>query len=178
MTVNNRFQATVLAIFCVLASACSKPVGDTNKNASPAAAEPTPVTSTGVVKVIPEELTLNKGESGTAIVRLQIQNGYHVNANPPSFPYLIPTQLELGGAKNILAGKITYPDPLTRTFSFADAPLKVYEGEAVIKAEVNTRAAAESGKHNLSAKLRVQACDDNVCYPPGVIDLVVPVTVK
>ena len=178
MTLNHRFHATVFALFCVFASACSRPVGDTNKNGSPAAGEPTPVTSTGVVKATPEELTLNKGEPGTVIVRLQIQNGYHVNANPPSFPYLIATQLELAGAKNVLIGAITYPDPVTRKFSFADAPLKVYEGEAIIKAVINTHQAAEAGKHNLSAKLRVQACDDNVCYPPGTIDLVVPVTIK
>jgi hypothetical protein len=38
--------------------------------------------------------------------------------------------------------------------------------------------AAEPGKHNLSAKLRVQACDDQVCYAPGTIDLTIPVTVK
>lgn len=178
MTVNNRFHATVLTIFCVLASACSGPVGDANKNGSSAVAESTPVTSTGVVKATPEELTLTRGEPGTAIVRLQIQNGYHVNANPPSFRYLIPTQLELGGAKNIVAGAITYPAPLTKKFSFADEPLKVYEGEAIIKAVLNAQPAAEAGKHNLSAKLRVQACDDNVCYPPGTIDLMVPVTVK
>jgi thioredoxin:protein disulfide reductase len=178
VTVNNRFHATVLTIFFALASACSSRVGDTNKTGSPAAAEPTPVTSTGVVKATPEELTLTRGEPGTAIVRLQIQNGYHVNANPPSFPYLIPTQLELAGAKNVVVGAIAYPAPLTKKFSFADDPLKVYEGEAIIKAVINAQPAAEAGKHNLSAKLRVQACDDNVCYPPGMIDLTVPVTVK
>jgi len=37
---------------------------------------------------------------------------------------------------------------------------------------------ATAGKHNLSAKLRVQACDDKVCYAPGAIDVTVPVTVK
>ena len=175
MTIKNR--ATVLAIFCVLASACSKPVGDTNKAASPAGDEP--VTSTGVVKVTPEELTLVKGESGTANVRLQIQNGYHVNANPATFPYLIATQLEITTAGGVSVGAITYPDALTKTFSFsADAPLKVYEGDTTVRAMLKADAAAQTGKHNLSAKLRVQACDDQVCYPPGTIDLTVPVTIK
>ena len=61
MTINNRFRVTVFAIFCVLATACSKPAGDTNKNGSPAKVSPAgneTITSTGVVKVNPEELTL------------------------------------------------------------------------------------------------------------------------
>jgi hypothetical protein len=56
--------------------------------------------------------------------------------------------------------------------------LKVYEGETIVQAMVKAGPAAETGRHNLSAKLRVQACDDAVCYAPGTMDLSVPVTVK
>lgn len=177
MTFTNRFYAAVLTIFCLLASACSRSAVDTNKNESPAAGEP--ITSTGVVKANPEELTLAKGESGMAVVRLQIQKGYHVNANPPSLRYLIPTELQLTPAGGISVEFITYPDALTKTFSFSpDVPLKVYEGETIVKASLKANASAETGPHNLSAKLRVQACDDQVCYPPGTIDLTLPVTIK
>jgi hypothetical protein len=131
-----------------------------------------------VVKVTPEELTLAKGESGYAVVRLQIQNGYHINANPASFPYLIATELQLPPASGITVSFVIYPEPLTKTFAFADQPLKVYEGDTAVKAMVRATPAAAAGQHNLSAKLRVQACDDQVCYVPGTIDLTVPVTVK
>jgi len=47
-----------------------------------------------------------------------------------------------------------------------------------VKAMLKAAQSAETGRHNLSAKLRVQACDDQVCYPPGVMDLTVPVTIK
>jgi thiol:disulfide interchange protein DsbD len=56
--------------------------------------------------------------------------------------------------------------------------LKVYEGDTPVKAMLKAGPSATAGTHNLSAKLRVQACDDRVCYPPGVIDLSVPVTIK
>jgi len=56
--------------------------------------------------------------------------------------------------------------------------LKVYEGETIVKAMLKAGPSAQAGRHNLSAKLRVQACDDQVCYPPGVMDLSVPVAVK
>jgi DsbC/DsbD-like thiol-disulfide interchange protein len=169
---------TLIVVACVLLSACSKPAADANKPASAPGTEPPRIASTNVVKVNPEELTLGKGESGQAIVRLQIQNGYHVNANPPSFSYLKATELELTPAHGVSVEFMTYPDPLTKTFSFSEAPLKVYEGETTLKAMLKASPSAEAGKHNLSAKLRVQACDDEVCYPPGTIDLTVPVTIR
>jgi hypothetical protein len=37
---------------------------------------------------------------------------------------------------------------------------------------------AKKGQQSIPAKLRIQACDDQVCYPPGSIDIAIPVTVK
>jgi len=109
---------------------------------------------------------------------VQIQQGYHINAKPPSFSYLKATELELTPANGLSVAFITYPDPLTKSFSFADAPLKVYEGDTLVKAKLKAAPSAETGKHNLSAKLRVQACDDQVCYAPGTIDLTIPVAIR
>ena len=154
--------------------ACAKaPTNDTqNTSESPA------INSVDVVKANAQELTVAAGESGEALVRLQIKDGYHVNANPASFSYLIPTQLELTPAEGVAVEFITYPDPLTRKFSFSEKPLAVYEGETTLKARLKADKASKPGTHNLSAKLRVQACDDKVCYAPGSIDLVVPVNIK
>jgi hypothetical protein len=135
------------------------------------------ITSTGVVKATPIATTLAKGESGVAIVRLSIENGYHVNANPPSFPYLIATEIEITPAAGISVDFINYPNGLTKKFSFAEGPLSVYEGETDLKVQLSAKS-AQPGKHNLSAKLRVQACDDQVCYAPGTMDLTLPVTVR
>jgi hypothetical protein len=179
VTLNNASSSAILiALVLLLSAACAKRAGDTNQSAAAGTNEPPRIASTDVVKATPEELTLAKGESGYAIVRLQIQNGYHINANPPTFPYLKATELELTPANGITVDFVVYPDALTKKFSFADEPLKVYEGETIVKAMVKAGPSAPSGRHNLSAKLRVQACDDTVCYPPGVMDLSVPVAVK
>jgi DsbC/DsbD-like thiol-disulfide interchange protein len=140
--------------------------------------EPPRINSIDVVKALPQETTLAQGESGVVPVRLQIKNGYHVNANPPSQSYLKATEIEIKPAEGISVEFITYPDPLVRTFAFSETPLKVYEGETELKVELKADKRASQGKHNLSAKLRVQACDDKVCYAPGAIDLTVPVNVK
>ena len=140
--------------------------------------EPPPIKSVDVVKATPQETTLAPGESGVVLVRLQIKDGYHVNANPPSQSYLKPTQIELKPAEGISVEFITYPDPLIRTFAFSETPLKVYEGATEIRVNLKADMRASPGKHNLSAQLRVQACDDKVCYAPGAMDLIVPVNVK
>jgi hypothetical protein len=127
---------------------------------------------------MPQETTLAPGESGDALVHLQIQNGYHVNANPPSQSYLKATEIELKPQENISVEFITYPDPLVRTFAFSETPLKVYEGETNLKLRFLADKTAKPGKHNLSATLRVQACDEKVCYAPGALAVTVPVNVK
>jgi len=73
---------------------------------------------------------------------------------------------------------ITYPNGLRKKFSFEERPLSVYEGETDLKVRLTATKTAKPGEHNLSAKLRVQACDDQVCYAPGTMDLTLPVTVK
>jgi len=161
-----------LLLLCLLITACAKTGTNTTDN------EPPRINSVDVVKAMPQETTLAPGESGDALVRLQIQNGFHVNANPPSQSYLKATEIELKPQQGISVEFITYPDPLLRTFSFSETPLKVYEGETNLKLRLHAEKTTTAGKHNLSAKLRVQACDDKVCYAPGAIDVTVPVNVK
>jgi hypothetical protein len=130
------------------------------------------------VKATPQPVTLAAGESGDALVTLQITNGYHVNANPPTLSYLKATELEIPPAEGISVEFMTYPNALTKKFAFAEKPLAVYEGQTILKARLKADKSAKSGSHNLSAKLRVQACDESVCYAPGTLDVTVPVNIK
>jgi len=167
-----RPQWAISLYLCLLVVGCSnsQPPANTNQKRG--------VTSTGVVKATPVAATVTRGESGDAIVRLKIDTGYHVNANPPSFSYLIATELDLTPAAGISVDFLTYPTGLTKKFSFSDQPLAVYEGETDLKVRLSAAKSAQPGEHNLSGKLRVQACDDQVCYAPGTMDLTLPVTVK
>ena len=168
-------RIVLFSLLVVFAAACSK--APTNSTA-PSPQEPAPIRSTDVVKATPQETTLARGEAGDAVVSLKIAGGYHVNANPPTYSYLKATELELQPSAGIAVQFITYPDGLTKKFPFAEKPLSVYEGDILVKAKLQAAASAQPGKHNLSAKLRVQACDDKVCYAPGALDLTIPVNIK
>ncbi len=169
----------LLLLSLVLIGCARTPTNNTATTTSESnASEPPSINSVDVVKAEPQEATLAPGGSGEAVVLVKIANGYHVNANPPSQPYLKATEFELKPAEGISVGFIVYPDPLVRKFSFSEIPLKVYEGNTQLKVNLKAEKKAAPGKHNLSAKLRVQACDDKVCYAPGALDVVVPVNIK
>ena len=158
-------------------SDASKPKTDViiSSNSTP---ETKKVTSAGVVNAQPQPAEIAAGRSGEAVVRLVIQNGYHVNANPPTYPYLIATELQIKPSEGVTVGKVTYPPPITGTFAFAEKPLAVYEGTTELKAELNADKTAPRGSRSVPATLRIQACDNQVCYPPGKVDLQIPVTIK
>jgi hypothetical protein len=168
-------------ILLVVTSACSSPNANSGREAATA---PTPspstqrITSQSVVKVDPQPVEIPAGGSGDSVVRLTIQNGYHLNANPPTYPYLKATELEIKPGEGVTVGKVTYPQAKTGTFAFAEKPLAVYEGTTELKAELKADKTAPKGNRSMTAVLRIQACDDQVCYPPGTVDLQIPVTIK
>ena len=167
----------VLLLLCCLAAACAKT--PTEQSAAGATAnEAQKIKSTDVVRATPREATIKRGDSADVVVPIKITHGYHVNANPPTFSYLKATELEVPQTAGLSVEFVRYPDPLKKKFSFSEQELAVYEGEVIIKARVKAETSAQTGKRNLSAKLRVQACDDKVCYAPGVLDLTLPVDIK
>jgi thiol:disulfide interchange protein DsbD len=160
-------------------SACSGSSGGSATTPTPAAAPPQgPATSVKFVKASVAEVQIPAGGSAEAIVKLTIQSGYHVNANPPTFSYLKATEVLVQTGEGLSVGFITYPTAQTKTFSFAEKPLAVYEGQATIKVMLKATASAPKGGRSLPTKLNVQACDDQVCYPPGTLELSLPATVK
>jgi DsbC/DsbD-like thiol-disulfide interchange protein len=109
-------------------------------------------------------------------VELEITRGFHVNANPATFPYLIATEVQPGQVDGITVGKIDYPAGVARKFEFADQPLSVYEGKVTIPIPL-TVAPDAKGERTLPLKLRVQACDNEKCLPPATLNSAIAINV-
>lgn len=143
---------------------------------------PTPtgprISSESVVKASSDLTEVPVGGFGDAIVKVTVQNGYHINANPPSFPYLVPTELDIPDTEEISINNTHYPPPLVKKFSFADQPIRVYEGETQLKVALLATKTAGKGQRSLPGILRIQACDDQVCYAPGSIVISLPVVIE
>jgi len=184
---NNCVLILCLSLLLVF-TACSQ---DGNKAAKEAAgtssnASGNPDSSAGkdppkdVVRAEAGNVEIKAGATAEAAVKLTIAKGYHINGNPPSFPYLKPTELEVEPGGGITAGSApVYPPAVSRNFAFSkDGPLAVYEGEVVIKVSLNAAGSAKKGLQTLKAKVRVQPCDEEACYLPRTIETTIPVTVK
>jgi len=174
MTRYTRILLTCLTML-VVSAACSRP---TPNSASPSDPPAQRITSEGVVRAAAQRVEIPAGGSAEATVRLTIQSGYHVNANPPTFPYLKATALEISPSDGVSVAFVTYPNALNKKFAFAEQPLAVYEGDTDLKATLKADKAAKKGERSIPARLRIQACDDQVCYPPGTLELAMPVNVK
>jgi hypothetical protein len=131
------------------------------------------------VSVLPgAEVHIKAGSTGDAAVTVVVQDGFHINANPPSSPSFIATQLMLEPSNVLKAGKPVYPAPsANKKFQFSDGPLAVYEGSVIVKVPVKAAPGAPVGSSSLKGKVRAQPCDEEVCYPPRDLEVSIPVVV-
>ena len=118
----------------------------------------------------PPKLHAKRGDTVTAKVRAQLRPGYHCNSNTPSDDYLIPLKLTWN-ADPLQVGKVIYPKPQMEKYQFSEKPLSVFSGDFDITTEFAVPAKALSGPTIVSGKLRYQACNDTMCFPPKTVDV-------
>lgn len=108
------------------------------------------------------------GDGKEIAITLDIDPGYHINANPASFDYLIPTRVSFKGLAGI---EPRYPPATLIKPRFAPDGLKTYEGTVVIAGGLPVQ---PSHVGPIEAEIRVQACTDEVCLPPATLTVAVP----
>ena len=177
------FITGLLIVYTACAPASNAPVNSTNNStSSPTTGDETNIarpTPAEIVRVTVEPVEIERGATREASVRLRIADGYHINANPPSQDALIATDLQIvSHIDGVVTGAPIYPSGVTRRFSFSPQPLAVYEGEVEIRLPLRAPASLETSERNIAARLRVQPCDDTVCYPPRNFDFAIPVTIR
>ena len=164
----------VVALVVPLLNGCSKPA----TNQAPVAPQTNQRevrSSADVVSFGGTGTAITGGNNGEALVMLTIEPGYHVNANPATYPYLIATEVTAGKVEGVEVGKAVYPPAKKQKFEFADEPLAVYEGQVEVRLPINV---ASKGSRSLPLNVRVQACDHEKCFPPASLNTSVSVEVK
>jgi len=174
-----------LVLSMILFAACGRREGGGISSGTggwpPSSSSSSPIevsSSAQVVKVTTTPVEIAQNAFAEAIVKLSILPGYHVNANPATFSYLIATQVTPGKAEGIIAGKPTYPAAEKRKFQFEEQPLTVYEGDVQIRLSLRADSKATAGPRFMPINVRVQACDNEKCYPPANLETTIPIEVK
>jgi uncharacterized protein YyaL (SSP411 family) len=96
-------------------------------------------------------------------IELAIARGWHLNANPASYAYLIPTEVAIEGITPL---RVRYPASMRFAPRFVPEAIDVFEGRVVIEAFFAKGALAH---RDLVAQIKVQACSDTVCLPPETV---------
>ncbi len=132
-------------------------------------------------EVILERVAYAPGARVNGVVVMQVDKPYHVNSNPASEDYLIPTELKIEVGKGYKVGTIEYPKPIEKAFAFSEGkPIKIYEGRVPIRLQLTLDKTVPKGILTVKATLRYQACDDTTCYPPRrtPIEIKIPIADK
>ena len=112
---------------------------------------------------------VNRGKNRDEVVAdLTIKPGWHINANPASFEFLIPTSISFDG---VTPQSVRYPVATPFSVSFTPTVIAVYQGKVSVVAKF---VKGVLPKKTLRATLSTQACDETVCLPPAKIPFSVP----
>ena len=133
-------------------------------------AAPTPEPNISVVGYFATDKA-QKGKPVRVAIVIDVPSGYHINSNRPLESYLIATSVKVEPENGLRAGVVTYPRPVLRTFKFSNKQLSVYEGQARLKFSVSIPANYSDGSAKIKARVRLQSCNDEVCFPPKNYDL-------
>ncbi|HEX8161593.1 MAG TPA: protein-disulfide reductase DsbD N-terminal domain-containing protein [Pyrinomonadaceae bacterium] len=122
----------------------------------------------------------NKAQQGRpvqAAIVLDVPAGYHVNANKVGNKFSIPTTVKIDAPEGARVGPVSYPRGAVRTLKFSKDPLALYEGRAILRFTATFPAGFKTGETELRARVRYQACNDEVCYPPVTREITMPIAV-
>ena len=126
----------------------------------------------------PQKVVAKRNAEATAKISISLGQGYHANSNAPHESYLIPLKLTWTPAP-LEVEAVTYPKPHDEKYRFSpDQPLSVFTGNFDITTKFKVPADAVAGITILPGKLRYQACNNTMCFPPKTVDVKLPVEVQ
>ncbi len=110
---------------------------------------------------------------------LDVAPGWHLQANPASEPYLVPTTLAANAANTANAANaalaadaaelrgVAYPPADEMRVAFSQRPLAVYRGHVELTGEIRLPAGHPAGGAGAALlRLTYQLCDHDRCLPP------------
>jgi thiol:disulfide interchange protein DsbD len=132
----------------------------------------------GVLSVSPPAKVFAKpGAKVDAKISVLMQSGYHTNSNTPSESYLIPLRLTWTPG-TLEAAEVVFPKPHMEQYSFSPKPLSVFTGDFEIVTKFKVAVNAPAGPGVAIGKLRYQACNNNSCLAPKVVEVKLPYQIQ
>ncbi|HET6373745.1 MAG TPA: protein-disulfide reductase DsbD domain-containing protein, partial [Candidatus Polarisedimenticolia bacterium] len=122
--------------------------------------------------------SVRPGGRVSVTLRIDIQDGWHINSHTPSLDYLIPTDVKLEGPSAVSLAEASLPKERMVALGFAGKPISVYEGKQAITLVLQVAPDARPGPLEATAKLTYQACNNEACQPPAAIAILIPLSIQ
>lgn len=122
-------------------------------------------------KIYPYFDKLPRGGKCPVAIELMIDGDWHINANPASPDFLVPTEVKMTSSQKVRMTKVRYPKHELLTVEGQDEPSHVYGGKITIYVLLETDAAEKADKAEMDIEIRFQACNEKTCLPPDTIRL-------
>ena len=116
-------------------------------------------------------------ETFAVAVHLDIRPGWHINANPPSGDFLIPTSLTLNADWPLDFARVRYPAGRSQAFPALAETLSVYEEQVALWADLSLPKSSAGTVGDVRFLVQYQACDETRCLPPAELSQSVQVAV-
>ena len=118
---------------------------------------------------------MKRGGVVTGALKVIVLPGFHVNSDKPKDEFLIPLKLTWT-AGPLEAKAVTYPKP--EEIKVGNEMLNVFTGTFNLQTEFKAPPQSPVGTTAMTGRLRYQACNSEMCFRPGTIDIRLPVVIE
>lgn len=102
-------------------------------------------------------------------VELTIADGWHINSNPASPKFLIPTTVTLKSTLGTSLKNVRYPEAKDLTIKGTTGVYRVYDGKVLLSGDLVIPADAAGKTEKFELQIRYQACNDEQCERPKTL---------
>ena len=124
-------------------------------------------------------LSLDKlpaGGTADVAVVLTLQEGWHINPNPATLDFQIPSEMTIKAKQKSVLQTVTYPKG--KMIDFVGERVAAYEGTATLTGKLKVPAAAAGQTEEIALSVYYQACSDQgQCLRPTTAELTIRVPV-
>jgi hypothetical protein len=127
----------------------------------------------------PKEVIVNAGDSLEINIGVEIAEGFHIQANPVTDDFLIPTTIKtiLLETEGVFLGSPVYPAGKALVLQGTLDTLLVYDQMLSIRLPIMIISSAKPEEVDLKCELRYQACDSASCFAPRSLTFDIPIKV-
>jgi hypothetical protein len=114
---------------------------------------------------------LPAGRTCRFAVIFDVQEGWHVNANPPSPDNLIPIQVNFKSKAGLRMVPIDYPEGEETKVDFSPEPAMCHSGRFAVRGILEVPCDAGGQSDEMEIQIKYQTCNDKICLPPKTVKL-------